>query len=261
MCLFDEFISEGLGRKDFDFGALGAELLDEVQSRCEVPFEDARFYFALRGMERQGADEGRCVLGETYTDEFGLVAAEDTVTMREILLRIEVLWQFEGLVGDLEFLNAVEGVDTGCRRSVHHEAFVQFALSTEDVPALFEDLEAVRCEVELVRCVGVETLVGDMEPLTVVHCIDDGGEILGAFRDGFVEDTVAQFAAGVEGLTDGELGEQPLHRLAGEVRFGDIVMSGGSVTLDIDVEERPDLVDVTMEGAFRVFGFFLLVGG
>ena len=153
LCLIDEFITEGLRGKDFDLRALGAELLDEVQGGSEIPLEDAGFYLFLRRMERQSADEGCCVLGETYTDEFGLVAAEDTVAMREIPLCIEVLWQFESLVGDLEFLNAVKGVDTSRRRSVHHEEFIQFALSTEDVPALFEDLEAVRCEVELVRSV------------------------------------------------------------------------------------------------------------
>ena len=47
MGLVGELVAEGLGCKDLEFGAVGAELLDEVECRCYEPLKNAGFNFFL----------------------------------------------------------------------------------------------------------------------------------------------------------------------------------------------------------------------
>ena len=47
---FSKLVAEGLGCEDFEVGAIGPELLNEIESRRDEPLEDTGFGFGLRCM-------------------------------------------------------------------------------------------------------------------------------------------------------------------------------------------------------------------
>ena len=174
---------------------------------------------------------------------------------------MEVLRLLEVLVGQFEMLNAVEGIDT--RFVAGLAGAIEFFDDTKDVPTLLEDLESQRREVEDMRFGSIETKVRDKEFLMVTQCFDDGGEVLSAFGDMLVDDLVLQFAAGVERLAEGELGEEPLFGLAVGVVIGvgDIIDTtlSRAFALDFDIEDSLDIVFAPEERAVGESRFVVLV--
>lgn len=134
--------TEGWRGEDFEFGTIGAELLDEVERWGNIPFEDTGFGFALGRMKRQGTQVLGIGLGlQAHADAFRFVilAAKHAVEGREIVMCVEVLGALEGAIHDLQVHDTVEGVHLGAFRV---DGAVEFGAYTEYVPPLFEHLQA-----------------------------------------------------------------------------------------------------------------------
>ena len=175
-------------------------------------------------------------------------AAEHAVERCKIRAGIEVLGAFEGLLHHLEAHDAVQGVYLG---AFLVNRTIQLGTDSEHVPALFEDFEAQRREVEDVRFFRIEALMGAEEYTAFADSGDDGREVLGAFRNGLVDDTVTQFTTGIQRLAHGELREEPLFGLGVEVGLINIVAAGGAVAQDFDVEEFLNVASDTIERGIR----------
>ena len=107
------------------------------------------------------------------------------------------------------------------------------------------------------RFVRVEALMGAEEISAFADGGDDGGEVLGAFGNGLVDDVVPQFAAGIERLAHGILREEPLLGAGVEVGIVDVIIS--FLAQDLDVEEFLNVSADTIEGRVREGRFVTVI--
>ena len=248
---FCELIPKRLRRKDFDGRAVGAELLDEIEGRCYMPFEDTGFGFALRVMQRQRPQVfGIFLRRYADTDKFWLevIAAENAVEWRKILVCIKVPRTLESLFQQFKADDTVKGVHL---RTFRVDGAVKFGAYTQHVPSLLEHFEAQRREVEDMRRVRVKPLVRAEEVSAFADGGNDSREVLGSFRDGFVDDAVTQLTAGIERLTHGKLREQPLFGAGIEVGIINVILPCSTVAQDLNIEELFNIAPNSVERRVR----------
>ena len=260
--IFPERFAQGFGRKDLEVGAVFAELLDEVVRGCDAEKEDAvvgaTHYLLLALVDRQCAEVVGRIGSDADADILDLRHAPVYAEMAlEELRGLERLGETVGLVRLGEREHAVEGIDA-------RVGLLGMVVGLADqVPALLEDLQAIRREEERMGLAGIEAPVGDAQLTLLAHGGDDGGDKAYAGGLLFEDDAFAQFARQVDGVVQGERVEQHLPNAAG----GDVVLeierifAGGVVADNLYAQHLVDGLPVAVEGAFGIAGLVCVVAG
>ena len=129
------------------------------------------------------------------------------------------------------------------------------------IPTLFEDLEAVGREHQLVLLLAVETVVGELQLRAVANGIHNQTEVLRAFRDIFVQHTVGNILGLIQHRVDSHSIEQPLARATRDVvLILDVIdVAARLAATYVHIEDLLDLLLVTVELTFWEFVFVIVV--
>ena len=201
----------------------------------------------LVGEELLGGVDGEVAHGEALFAEgaqddvagFGAVVHHDAEMLGEIALGIEKGVDGEGLVGEEEGQDAVEGEDG--KASVHK--------ARKEVPPPAEEFEAVGLDGPLPRGGGAVAMVGEDHTAAAAHGLDHGAEVVALAGDGLEEDAVVEVAGLADDVAHGEGAEHPLLDAVGGQKVGVVdKIAVGAVAAYQDAEHLLHLLPVTAEG-------------
>jgi len=121
------------------------------------------------------------------------------------------------------------------------------------IPSLTEQLYAEGLNVEIVLLVLPIAVIGDVEHTVLLHCLDDGVEIVLAGRNIFKNDTVFDALAVCQGIAYAEGVVEPrAESVLTYVLFVRNIVAVLAMILigDVDAEHIPDCIAPVVEGAF-----------
>lgn len=191
--VFSDFLdlpAQGWRFYDFKMGAEGEQFLDEIQRDDDEEGEDGvsvgLFDFFLGVMDGEAAQVVGLGAGDFDFDalRFNILRNEDAVEGGEEGFGVEVVGQFEGVVGDFHVMDAVEGED----------AELLVFVAGEQIPSAFEYLDGVGLDVLVhARKVVAEFLVKDVDGVVFAHGADDGRQELAVAGDIFKQHAPVHF--------------------------------------------------------------------
>ena len=255
--VFPDFLdlpAQALGFYDFKMGAECQQFLDEIQCDDDEEGEDGvsvgLFDFFLGVMDGEAAQVVGLGAGDFDFDAlwFNILRNEDAEEGREEGLGVEVVGQFEGVVGDFHVMDAVEGEDA--------ELFVLVA--GEQVPPALEYLDGVGLDVLVhARTVLAEFVVKDVDGVVFAHGADDGRQELTVAGDFFEQHAPVHFGGFgfVQHVAQRDAVEQPFLEPFGIVQLiavADVIAVGALVAVDDDAENAFKVGAVVVKSAARI---------